>query len=197
MDGRIVRRPRMKTGEIFRRINTSRGETVTLRALKWEDLDDCVAFINHLVGEKDSEPDLGIVADRKQTRDEEAEWLANQITGIEKGSIVSVVAEVGGRLEASGDVTKGSYEDTKHHGYLGIAISRTHRNRGIGLEVMRTLIKESRKAGLKTIQLEVFANNPRAIHVYERTGFKEAGRIPKKMLRNGKFIDSIVMAREL
>jgi len=187
----------MKTGEIYRRINTSRGETVTLRALKWEDLDDCVAFINHLVGEKDSEPDLGIVADRKQTRDEEAEWLANQITGIEKGSIVSVVAEVKGRLEASGDVAKGSYEDTKHHGYLGIAISRTHRNRGIGLEMMRTLIKESRKAGLKTIQLEVFANNPRAIHVYERTGFKEAGRIPKKMLRNGKFIDSIVMAREL
>jgi RimJ/RimL family protein N-acetyltransferase len=33
--------------------------------------------------------------------------------------------------------------------------------------------------------------------VYERTGFKGAGRIPKKMLRNGKFIDSIVMAREL
>ena len=197
MDGRIVRRPRMKTGKIYRHINTSRGETVTLRALKWEDLDDCMAFINNLVGEKDSEPDLGIVADRKQTRDEEAEWLANQITGIEKGSIVSVVAEVKGRLEASGDVAKGSYEDTKHHGYLGIAISRTHRNRGIGLEMMRTLIKESRKAGLKTIQLEVFANNPRAIHVYERTGFKEAGRIPKKMLRNGKFIDSIVMAREL
>ena len=63
--------------------------------------------------------------------------------------------------------------------------------------MMRTLIQESRKAGLKTVQLEVFANNPRAIHVYERTGFKESGRIPKKMLRYGKFIDSIVMTREL
>jgi putative acetyltransferase len=63
--------------------------------------------------------------------------------------------------------------------------------------MMRTLVKESRKAGLKTVELEVFANNPQAIHVYERTGFKEAGRIPKKMLRKGKFIDSIVMAREL
>jgi RimJ/RimL family protein N-acetyltransferase len=65
------------------------------------------------------------------------------------------------------------------------------------VEMMRTLVAESRRAGLKTIQLEVFANNPRAIHVYEKTGFKETGRIPKKMLRNGKFIDSIVMAREL
>jgi RimJ/RimL family protein N-acetyltransferase len=168
-----------------------------LRALKWEDLDDCVTFINDLVGEKDREPNLGIVADRKQTREEEAKWLANQITGIERGSIVSVVAEVRGRLTGNSSVTRGSYEDTKRHGYLGIAISKKHRDRGIGLEMMRTLVKESRKAGLKTIELEVFANNPRAIHVYERTGFKEAGRIPKKMLRNGKYIDSVVMAMEL
>jgi len=187
----------MKTGRIYRRFKSSNGESVTLQALKWEDLDDCVAFINDLVGEKNTEPNLGIIADRKQTREEEAKWLANQLTGIERGSIVSVVAELGGRLAGNGSVTRGSYEDTKRHGYLGIAIVRKYRDQGIGLEMMRTLVKESRKAGLKTIELEVFANNPRAIHVYERTGFKEAGRIPKKMLRNGKFIDSIVMAREL
>ena len=187
----------MKTGKIYRHINTSRGETVTLRALKWEDLEDCVVFINDLVGEKDTEPNLGIMADRKQTREEEAEWLANQLTGIEKGNIVSVVAEVRGRLVGNSSVTKGSYEDTRHHGYLGIAISKKHRDRGIGLEMMRTLVRESRRAGLKTVQLEVFANNPRAIHVYERTGFKESGRIPKKMFMSSKFIDSIVMTREL
>ena len=187
----------MRTGRIYRRFKTSNGENVTLRALKWEDLDDCVSFINHLVSEKDSEPNLGIMAGRKQTREDEAEWLADQITGIERGSIVSVVAEVGGRLAGNSSVTRGSYEDTKRHGYLGIAISKGDRDHGIGLEMMRTLVKESKKAGLKTIQLEVFANNPRAIHVYERTGFKETGRIPKKMLRNGSFIDSILMAREL
>jgi len=187
----------MRTGRVYRHFKTSSGESATLRALKWEDLDDCVIFINDLVSEKSSEPDLGIVADRKQTREEEAEWLASQITGIERGSIVSVVAEIRGRLVGNSSVTRGSYEDTKHHGYLGIAISKKHRDRGIGLEMMRTLIHESRKAGLKTIELEVFATNPSAIHVYQRTGFKEAGRIPKKMLRNGKFIDSIVMAREL
>jgi len=187
----------MRSGRIYGRFKTSSGESVTLRGLRWEDLDDCVAFINDLVDEKGSEPSLGIVADRKQTREEEADWLANQITGIERGSMVSVVAEVAGRLVGNGSVTRGSYEDTKRHGYLGIAITKKNRDRGIGVAMMRTLVKESRKAGLKTIQLEVFANNPRAIHVYERTGFKEAGRIPKKMLRNGKFIDSIVMARQL
>src|SRR5712664_3042742 len=160
----------MRAGRVYRRFKSSNGEGVTLRALKWEDLDDCVAFINDLVGEKSNEPNLGIIADRKQTREEEAEWLANQLTGIEKGSIVSVVAEMRGRLVGNSSVTKGSYEDTRHHGYLGIAISKKHRDRGIGLEMMRTLVRESRRAGLKTVQLEVFANNPRAIHVYERTG---------------------------
>jgi len=48
---------------------------ITLRALKWEDLDDCVVFINDLVAEKDIEPNPGIMADRKQTREQEAEWL--------------------------------------------------------------------------------------------------------------------------
>jgi RimJ/RimL family protein N-acetyltransferase len=59
------------------------------------------------------------------------------------------------------------------------------------------MVKESRKAGMKTVELEVFANNPRATHVYEKTGFKEVGRIPKKMLRKERFIDAVVMAREL
>ncbi len=97
----------MRIGRICGRFKTSSGESATLRALRWEDLDDCVEFINDLVGEKGSEPNLGIVADRKQTREEEANWLANQITGMERGSIVSVVAEVGGRLVGNSSVTRG------------------------------------------------------------------------------------------
>ncbi len=50
---------------------------------------------------------------------------------------------------------------------------------------------------MKTVQLEVFATNPRAIHVYGKTGFKETGRIPKKMHRKGTHIDSILMTAEL
>jgi ribosomal protein S18 acetylase RimI-like enzyme len=187
----------MKTGRIYKRFKTSNRESVTLRALKWEDLNNCVSFINELVAERDTEPNLGILADKKQTREEEAEWLAHQLTGIENGSIISVAAETGGRIVGNGSVTRGSYNDTKHHGYLGIAISRNHRDRRIGVAMMRALVAESKKAGLKTIELEVFANNPRAIHVYNGTGFKEAGRIPKKIWRKGKSIDAIIMAAEL
>lgn len=187
----------MKTGRIYKRFKATNGENVTLRALKWEDLDNCVVFVNDLVGEKKTEPNLGVMVDTKQTREEEAEWLANQLMGIEKGSIVSVVADVGGQIVGNSSVTRGSYRDTQRHGGLGIAVSKKSRDFGIGVEMMHALVKESRRAGLKTIQLEVFANNLRAIHVYEKIGFKQTGRIPKKMLRNGKFIDSIIMTAEL
>lgn len=188
---------KMKTGKIYRQFKASNREEVTLRTLKWEDLDDCVRFINDLVGEKDRHLNLGIMADRKQTREEESEWLARQLVGIEAERIISVVAEVRGHLEGNGSVTRGSYDDTWHHGNLGIAISKNYRDLGIGLQMMRTLVRESRKAGLETIQLEVFANNPRAIHVYEKTGFKITGRIPKKMHRKGLGIDSLVMTTVL
>ena len=187
----------MKTGKIYRRFKATNGEAVTLRTLRWEDLDSCVVFVNDLVVEKRTEPNLGVMVDTKQTREEEAEWLTSQLTGIEKENIISVVADVRGRVVGNSSVTRGSYRDTRCHGYLGIAISRKSRDMGIGREMMRTLVKESRRAGLKTIQLEVFANNPRAIHVYEKTGFRQSGRVPKKMLRSGKFIDSIIMTREL
>ena len=187
----------MKTGRIYKRFKATNSENVTLRSLKWEDLDNCVFFVNDLVSEKNTEPNLGVMVDTKQTREEEAEWLANQLMGIESGKIISVVADVRGRIVGNSSVTRGSYRDTKRHGGLGIAVSKKFRDIGIGVEMMRTLLKESRRAGLKTLELEVFANNRRAIHVYEKTGFRQSGRIPKKMLRNGKFIDSIVMTREL
>src|SRR5207247_6777795 len=49
----------MKTGKIYRRFKATNGEAVTLRALRWEDLDSCVVFVNDLVGEKRTEPNLG------------------------------------------------------------------------------------------------------------------------------------------
>ncbi len=187
----------MKAGRVYKRFKAKNGKMVTLRALKWEDLDDLVVFINKLVGERNVDPDLGIVADKKQTLGQEAEWLSRQLTGIETGTVIRVAAEIDGKVVANSEVTRGAYSDTFHHGYLGIAALREYRGIGIGLEMTRTMVRESRKAGLKTVQLEVFENNARAIHVYEKAGFKREGRFPKKIHRGGRFFDSVLMTIEL
>lgn len=154
-------------------------------------------FANGLVSEKEENPDLGIILDKHLDLETEAEWLGKLLAGVETAQNINVVAEVEGRLIANSDVQRGRFFDESHHGKLGISVSKEYRDLGVGFEMMKTLVEESRKAGLKTIELEVFANNPKAIHVYEKVGFVQAGRIPKKIFRKGKSTDIIVMAIEL
>lgn len=189
--------PALKSGTIYRGFSASNGRKVVLRAICWDDLHSVLELANNLVSERAIDPNFGILLDKKQTLDTEADWLSTKVAGIEKGEQISVIAEVDSKIVGNSEVVRGKSTDEYHHGVLGIAIHRDYRNLGIGLEMIRTLIEESRKSGLKTISLETFANNLRAIHVYESAGFRQVGRIPKKIYRNGEFTDAIVMSMEL
>jgi len=72
-----------------------------------------------------------------------------------------------------------------------------YRDRGIGTEMMKILMEQARLMNLKVLTLSVFATNKRAIHVYEKVGFKEAGRIRKGIYRKGEYIDRIIMTKDL
>jgi len=47
------------------------------------------------------------------------------------------------------------------------------------------------------MQLEVFEKNERAIHVYQKMGYKVNGRIPEGVLQNGEYMDVLIMTRKL
>jgi len=187
----------MKTGKIYRRFKATSGETVTLRALRWEDLDSCVVFVNDLVGEKKTEPNLGVMVDTRQTGEGEAEWLTNQLTGIEKGNIVSVVADVRGKIVGNSDVTRGPYKDTKRHGYLGIAISKKSRDKGIGLGDDAHPSQGKPKGGTQNNSAGTLRQQPTRDPRVREDRFQTIRSNTKKMLRNSKFIDSIIMTRDL
>jgi RimJ/RimL family protein N-acetyltransferase len=178
----------------YGRFLAKNGENVILRPLTPHDIDELVTYINDFVDEREVDPNLGVIFDKKITKEEEAEWIAKLLGAVESGRAVTVAAFAGDRIVGNGDVIAGVYDDERHHGKLGITVSRGYRNLGIGKEIMKKLIELSRIAGLKTIELEVFANNPRAIHLYESVGFKQAGIIPKKIFRKDRFIDIIVMS---
>jgi len=181
----------LKPGQILRRFKAREGREVVLRAPQWKDLDDLLDFINSLV-----EEEADICRDKKATREEEADWLGKFLAEIEKSTTIGIVAETEGKVVANSEVKRRS-GPMSHVGYLGIAIRAGYRNIGIGTEMMKTLIEESRKMGLKVLILEVFASNKRARHVYEKAGFKETGRIPKGIYKKGEYIDSITMTMTL
>ena len=167
------------------------GREVVLRSIKWEDLDDCLEFINSLV-----EEGADILVDKKGSREEEADWLGKRLARAVKGEIIELVAEVDGKMVANSEVEKRS-GFMSHVGYLGIGIKSSYRGIGIGTQIMQALIEESKKAGLKVLVLDAFATNKTAHALYRKMGFQDAGRIPKAICKNGKYIDVIRMALEL
>ena len=90
----------MKEGAIYRSFNSKDGRRVTLRA-PWRDVDDYLYFINSLVEEK-----AMILMNEKQTRDNEIGWISRLLTGVERGQIAAVVADVDDRLVSSCEISK-------------------------------------------------------------------------------------------
>ena len=59
----------------------------------------------------------------------------------------------------------------------GIVITTSMQNKGYGTEALKRSVKYGfSELGLTRIYLGVYANNPRAMHVYESCGFKEYDR---------------------
>lgn len=181
----------MKAGEIVSSFTCKDGRKVVLRTPRWEDLNDLLELINSLVDER-----AKIMMDQRTTREEEAEWLGRKLALIDRDEVFCVVAEVDGKVVANSEVSrkKGSQ---KHVGELGIAIMNGYRDLGIGTEMMRTLIAWARDMGLELLVLSVFSSNERAFHVYKKAGFREMGRIPRGLFKDGKYEDYIIMSKKL
>lgn len=79
-------------------------------------------------------------------------------------------------------------------GEIGIFIAPTFQNQGLGTEALAELIRIGfSELNLEEIRLIVFSHNQRAIHVYERLGFREYNRITAVTTRNNEPIDDIYM----
>ncbi|MHA1448394.1 MAG: GNAT family N-acetyltransferase [Candidatus Hodarchaeales archaeon] len=78
-----------------------------------------------------------------------------------------------------------------------VYIHQDYHNKGIGTELIRIMINWAEKQGVMKIKLGVFEDNHRAIHLYEKFGFREESRFRKELYRNGDYFDEIFMSRWL
>ena len=93
------------------------------------------------------------------------------------------------------------------YGVLSIAAGEAHvlnlctapgnEGQGLGGRMLQTLLKIARGHGAQRVFLEVRPSNPRAIALYERSGFNEIGRRPRYYPARDGREDAIVMAMEL
>ena len=66
-----------------------------------------------------------------------------------------------------------------------IVVKKSHRNRGIGGELLEALVELCSELRMRTFTLEVDTENAPAIHLYEKFGFKNLG-VRKKYYNNSR-----------
>ncbi len=84
----------------------------------------------------------------------------------------------------------------RHVAGLFIGVAPDWWGKGVGAELMRRLLDwADHWAGLLRIELGVYPDNAHAIALYRRFGFVDEGVLRANSLRNGEYIDTLLMAR--
>lgn len=83
-----------------------------------------------------------------------------------------------------------------HSGDVDIIVHPDHWNTGVGTALMRAILDLADNwFNLLRVELEVLANNPAAIHLYEKFGFELEGTKQMAVFGDGRFQDMHIMAR--
>ncbi|WP_251428512.1 GNAT family N-acetyltransferase [Sutcliffiella horikoshii] len=125
------------------------------------------------------------------TIEQEVQWLQDNE---EKGHL-TLVAEQGSNIVGMLNATRGSRKRVKHICMFGISIQEKYCNNGLGSQMINRLLEWAKAdEEIEKVCLEVFAHNDRAIHVYEKLGFKVEGRKEKHVkFEDGIYSDELIM----
>jgi len=158
--------------------------------------DDAEQIIAHMKTIAD-EPNNGITyssADEFTTTLEEEREILRQHQDAEN-SIWVVAVTHDERIFGVANATGGRRRVSYHTVGLGISIEKEWRGRGIGTAMIQFIIDWCRlNPVIHRLELGVYTNNPRAIHVYEKLGFINEGVRREAYFKEGRFVDAYNMA---
>jgi RimJ/RimL family protein N-acetyltransferase len=93
------------------------------------------------------------------------------------------------------DVRRDHWPAHAHCGTLGMGILPAFRGKGLGQRLMQATLEAAQIEGFVRVELTVNADNIRAIALYEKCGFQREGLTRDSICIDGRFRDSLVMAR--
>ncbi len=154
---------------------------------------DAAQIITHIKAIAD-EPNNGIsmssAAEFTLTEEDEAKLIAERENSI---SALILVAEANGQIIGLANCQSARL-GYKHTYDLGITIHRDWRDQGVGGAMLRSMIEWCHSnPNVRRLELWVFPNNPRAVHLYEKLGFQHEGVRRKSYLKDGEMLDLILM----
>ena len=170
------------------------GLNVVLRYPKKGDAGQMCDYINKLSKEQTY---ITWQGEELLLKDEE-KYLNEQLKRIENKETVQLLLFVNDKLSGISSIDLGS-KIQSHIGNFGISISKEYRGKGMGKLLMKNVLDLAIKNinGLKIITLEVLAENTNAISMYKSFGFEEYGKLPNGNKYKGKYVDDILMFRNV
>ena len=175
-----------------KKVKTKKSREVTFKIPDKDDFKEMQRFINELV-----EEDEPILKNEKIKLSDEKKYLDGLLKDIKSKKSVNVYAFYNSKLIANTGVKAGKFRG-KHIGNLGISVNKDFRDEGLGHLLMKELLFLSKNyLNLKKVTLAVLEGNLRGIHLYKKLDFSEYGRLPKAYYYKGKFVDEILMYKDL
>ncbi|MCR4706713.1 MAG: GNAT family N-acetyltransferase [Clostridiales bacterium] len=110
------------------------------------------------------------------TAEQEAQFLKERTESEDEIEILAEIDETLVGMAGIGCV--GRKEKVRHRASFGISLDRAYWGLGIGRALTEACIECARAAGYAQLELEVVAENKRAVALYKRAGFMEYGRNP-------------------
>lgn len=108
---------------------------------------------------------------------QESQFLKEKSESENEIEILAVVDNV--VAGTAGIEAVGTQYKLKHRAEFGIAIAKKFWGLGIGQALLEACVECARAAGYAQLELNVVAENTRAVTMYQKAGFVESGRNPK------------------
>ena len=117
-----------------------------------------------------------------------------QAMGPDDHNFVAVLAD--GTVIGTAGLQVCSSPRMRHVGSVGLFVHTEYQNMGVGTALLKTLLDLADNwLMLVRVELEVFADNARAIHLYEKFGFEKEALLRMSVVRDGQYWDNYKMAR--
>lgn len=160
---------------------------ITYRDAIIQDAQSFLTFLEQIGSESDNltfgQEGLGITVEQEQ----------DYIQSIIDSNSVMLLALDGNEIIGNININVLTRNRLKHRAELSITVKKAYWNQGIGTELMKQALSQSKNKNLEVISLEVRSDNKSAIHLYEKYGFTKIGTFPKFLKIDNEYIDCDLM----
>lgn len=166
------------------------AESIRIREAQPEDAAALIAYFRRIF----AEPGINLITEVDEfSPTVEAESRFIRELSRAANSLVLVATwddHIVGQLTLEG----GRRRNVRHNAVLGITVAREWRGKGVGHKLIDHAIRWARQSGVVTrIELHVFARNNGAIRLYQSFGFVIEGRRQGAVVRDGEYLDDLIM----